>query len=124
MPNFIGNLLFEHLSKFQAYSSSVCKKVESQFFFRKGILQIKWVSFYNLNVFFMTNLICPLLSFMFNFIHSSSTFLVQETASKKKTGRIILIHTWLDTLLHKQQISKIKHNSPDSIQKHVEELIC
>ena len=39
----------------------------------------------------MTNLICPLLSFMFNFIHSSSTFLVQETASKKKTGRINLI---------------------------------
>ena len=64
----------------------------------------------------MTNLICQLLPFMFNFIHSSSTFLVQETASKKKTGRINLINTWL-ALLHKQHISKIKHNSPDSIQK-------
>ena len=31
MPNLIGNLLFEHLDKFQAYSSSVCKKVEFQF---------------------------------------------------------------------------------------------
>ena len=76
MPNLIGNLLFEHLDKFQAYSPSVCEKGESQFF-RKGIVQIKWVS-YNLNVFFMTNLICPLLSFMFNFVHSCSTFLVQE----------------------------------------------
>ena len=117
MPNLLGKLLFEHLDKFQAYSSSACEKVEF------GILQIKWVFFYNLNVFFMTNLICPLLSFMFNFIHSSSTFLVQETASKKKTGRINLINTWL-ALLHKQHISKIKHNSPDSIQKCVDELIC
>ena len=32
--------------------------------FRKGILQIKWVSFYNLNVIFMTSLIFP-----FIFIH-------------------------------------------------------
>ena len=69
----------------------------------------------------MTNLIYPLLSFMFNFVHSSSTFLVQETASKKKTGRINLINTWLALLQH---ISKIKHNSPDSIQKYVDELIC
>ena len=102
MPNLIGNLLFEHLDKFQAYSSSVCEKVESHFFFRKEILQIKWVSFYSLNVFFMTNLICPLLSFMFNFIHSSLTFLVQETASKKKTGRINLINMWR-ALLHKER---------------------
>ena len=64
MPNLISNLLFEDLDKFQVYSSSVCEKGE--IFFRKGILQIKWVSFYNLNVFFMTNLICSLLSFMFN----------------------------------------------------------
>ena len=99
----------------------VCKKVESNFF-RKAILQIKWVAFYNLNVFFMTNLICPLLSFMFNFIHSSSTFLVQEAASKKKTGRIDLINTWL-AVLRKQHISKIKHNTPDSIQKCIDELI-
>ena len=31
MPNLIGNLLFEHLDKFQAYSSSVCEKGEFQF---------------------------------------------------------------------------------------------
>ena len=85
-PQLFGNLLFGHLDKLQAYSSSVCEKVESQ---------IKWVSFYNLNVFSMTNLICPLLSCMFNFIRSSSTFLVQETASKKKTDIINLINTWL-----------------------------
>ena len=123
MPNLIGNLLFEYFDRFQAYSSSVCEKVESQFFLEKEFLQIKWVSFYNLDVFFMSNLICPLLSFMFNFIHSSSTFLVQEAVSKKKTGRINLINTWL-ALLHKQHISKIKLNSPDSIQKCVDELIC
>ena len=71
----------------------------------------------------MTNLIFPLLSFMFNFIHSNSTFLVQETASKKKTGRINLRNTRL-ALLHKQHyISKSKHNSPDSIQKCVDKLI-
>ena len=35
MPNFSGNLLFEHLDKFQAYSSSVCEKAESQFFLEK-----------------------------------------------------------------------------------------
>ena len=65
------------------------------FFFRKGILQKKWISFYKLNLFFMTNLIFPLLPFMLNFFHSSSIFLVQETVSKRKTGRINLINTWL-----------------------------
>ena len=40
----------------------------------------------------MTNLIFPLLSFMLKFFHTSSTFLVQETASQKKTGRINLIN--------------------------------
>ena len=60
--------------------------------FRRGILQIKWVSFYNLNVFFLTNLTFPILSFMFNFLNSCSTFLVQETASKNKTGRSNLIN--------------------------------
>ena len=39
----------------------------------------------------MTSLICLLLPFMFNIRHSDSTFLVQETSSKKKTGRINLI---------------------------------
>ena len=71
----------------------------------------------------MTNLIRPLSSFMFNFIHLWSTFLVQETVSKKKTCRINLINMWL-ALPHKQRISKIKHNSQDSIQKCVDELIC
>ena len=71
----------------------------------------------------MTNLVCPLLSFMFNLNYSSSTFLVQETASEKKTGRINLTNTW-PALLHKQHISMIKHDSPDSIQTNVDELIC
>ena len=31
MPNLNGNLLFEHLDKFQAYSFSACEKVEFQF---------------------------------------------------------------------------------------------
>ena len=31
MPNLIGNLLFEHLDKFQQQSSPVCEKVEFQF---------------------------------------------------------------------------------------------
>ena len=35
MPNLIGNLLFEYLDKSQAYISSVCEKVESQFFLEK-----------------------------------------------------------------------------------------
>ena len=35
MPNLIGNLLFEHLDIFQAHSSSVYEKVESQFFLEK-----------------------------------------------------------------------------------------
>ena len=65
------------------------------FFFRKGILQKKWISFYKLNLFFMTNLIFPLLPFMLNFFHFFSIFLVQETVSKRKTGRINLINTWL-----------------------------
>ena len=44
----------------------------------------------------MANLICTLLPFMFNVFHSSSTFLVQEAASKKKkTRRINLINMWL-----------------------------
>ena len=89
MPNLIGNLLFQHLNKFQTYSSSVCEKVESQFFLRKGIFQIKWVSFYTLNVFFMTNIICPLLSFMFNIIYSWSTSLVQEQSQKRRLVELI-----------------------------------
>ena len=83
MPNLLGKLLFEHLDKFQAYSFSACEKVEF------GILQIKWVFFYNLNVFFMTNLICSLLSFMFKFIHSCSTFLVQEQPQKRRLVELI-----------------------------------
>ena len=35
MPNLTGNLLFEHLDKFQAYSSSVSEKAESHFFLEK-----------------------------------------------------------------------------------------
>ena len=32
MPNLTGNLIFEHLDKFQAYTFSVSEKAESQFF--------------------------------------------------------------------------------------------
>ena len=35
MSNLIGNPLFEHLGKLQAYSSSVCEKVEFQLFLEK-----------------------------------------------------------------------------------------
>ena len=35
MPNLIDNLLFEHFDKFQAYSSSVCEKVETKIFLEK-----------------------------------------------------------------------------------------
>ena len=56
-----------------------------------------------------------LYSFMFNILGT-------RTASKKKTGRINLINAWL-ALLRKQHISKITHNSPDSIQKCVDKLI-
>ena len=124
MLNLIANLLFEYLDKFQAYSTNFRHIIlQSATEFNPIFLEMKLVSLYNLNVFFMTNLICLLLSFRFNFIYSSSTFLLRETASKMRTGRINLINTWL-ALLHKQHISKIKHNSPDSIQKYVDELIC
>ena len=89
MPNLIGNLLFEYFDRFQAYSSSVCEKVESQFFLEKEFLQIKWVSFYNLDVFFMSNLICPLLSFMFNFIHSNSTSWYKKQPQKRRLVALI-----------------------------------
>ena len=132
MPNLTGNLLFEHLDKFQAYTTNFrhillqsARKLNPNLpiLFRWGILQIKWVSFYSLNVFFMTNLICPLLSFMFNFIHSSATFWYKKQPQKRRLVELILTNTWL-ALLHKQHISKIKHNSPDSIQINVDELIC
>ena len=91
MPNLIDNLLFEHFDKFQAYSPSVCENVESKFFLENEFCRS--LSFYNLSLFLMTNLISPLLALMSNFINSSLTFLVQETAWKKKTGRINLINT-------------------------------
>ena len=96
MLNLIGNLLFEYLDKFQAYTTNFRHIIlQSATKFNPIFLEMKLVSLYNLNVFFMTILICLLLPFMFNFIHSSSTFLVHETASKMRTGRINLINTWL-----------------------------
>ena len=83
-------------------------------FFRKGILQIKWVSFYNLNFIFKTNLIFLLLSFMFNFFHPCSTYSVQFKLTQIFYGS----SPW------KKRISEIKHSSLDSIQKCVDELIC
>ena len=76
------------LTNFRHMVLQPARKLNPNFFFRKLILLIKWVPFYNLNVILMTNLIFPLMSFMFNFFHSCSTFSVQETASKKKAGRI------------------------------------
>ena len=47
MPNLIGNLPFEYLDKFQHIVLQFARKLNPNFF-RKGILQIKWVSFYDL----------------------------------------------------------------------------
>ena len=80
---------FNILTNFRHVALQSARKLNPNCFFRKNILQIKWVSFYNLNVIFMTNLIFPLLSFMFNFFHSCSTFLVQERASKRRLVELI-----------------------------------
>ena len=102
MPNLIANLLFEHLDKFQAYSSSVCKKVEFQFFLEKEfcnkmgiVLQFKRL-FHDQSYLFVIVIHVQLYSFMFKILGT-------RTTSKKKTGRINLINTWLP-LLYKQHI--------------------
>ena len=97
MPNLIGNLLFEHLDKFQAYSSSVCKKVEFQFLKRNfankmGILQFKRL-FHDQSYLPVIVIHVQLRSFLFNILGT-------RIASKKKAGRVNLINTWL-ALLHK-----------------------
>ena len=43
----------------------------------------------------MNNLIFPLFSLMFNFFQSCSIFLVQESVSKEKAGRINLINKYV-----------------------------
>ena len=102
MSNLIANLLFEHLDKFQAYSSSVCEKVERTFANKMGILlQFKRL-FHDQSCLFVIVIHVQLYSFMFN---------IHKNRPKKKTGRINLINTWL-VILHKQHIQKIKHNSP------------
>ena len=35
LAQLLDNVLFEYFDKFQAYKSSVCEKVESQFFLEK-----------------------------------------------------------------------------------------
>ena len=71
---------------------------------------------------------------IFRYFHSYSILLLQETVSKKNAGRIDMINAYLIlisnllkyflALLHQKQISKIKHSSPDFIQKCIEKLIC
>ena len=121
------------LTNFRHIVLQSARKLNSQVFQERNFAN-KMVSFHNLNVIFVTNLIFPLLSSMFNFFHSCSTFLVQETASKKKTGRIDLINTLLMLIskllkiftapLQEKHITKINRSLPDSIQKCVDELIC
>ena len=73
MPNLIGNLLFEHLDKFQAYGSSVCEKVEFQFLKRNfankmGILlQFKRL-FHDQSYLSVIVIHVQLYSFMFNIL--------------------------------------------------------
>ena len=59
-----------------------------------------------------------ILNFVFQFIKN-----MKWHFGYTDSGRNNLINTWL-ALLHKQLISKTKHNSPDSIHKCVDELIC
>ena len=83
MPNLIGNLLFEHLDKFQAYSSSACEKVEFQFLKRNfankmGILlQFKRL-FHDQSYLSVIVIHVQLFSFKFNVQHSSSNSLKKE----------------------------------------------
>ena len=61
------------LTNFSRYIvfQSASRKLNPKFF-RKWILWIKWVSFNNLNVIFMTNIVFPLLSFMLNILGRKS----------------------------------------------------
>ena len=83
MPNLIGNLLFEHLDKFQAYGSPVCEKVEFQFLKRNfankmGILlQFKRL-FHDQSYLPVIVIHVQLFSFKFNVQHSSSNSLKKE----------------------------------------------
>ena len=142
MPNLIKNLkealtitflvicFLNILTNFKHIVLQSARKL-NRIFFRKGILQIKWVS-YNLTSFSWSILFIihdQLFSFKFNVLRTRN-----RTALKKKTGRINLINTWLiitSSLLKylrhfsmKQHILKIKHSSPDSIQKCLDEVVC
>ena len=142
MPNLIKNLkealtitflvicFLNILTNFKHIVLQSARKL-NRIFFRKGILQIKWVS-HNLMSFSWSILFIihdQLFSFKFNVLRTRN-----RTALKKKTGRINLINTWLiitSSLLKylrhfsmKQHILKIKHSSPDSIQKCLDEVVC
>ena len=128
----LRNLLLKHFGKFQASSSSIYEKVDSQFFlktnFANNMRVFLQVKHYVHEKFFFFRYCLSCSTF---FVHvQSSKFLLHETAwKKKKNVTINLINTWLiliSSLLRyfTPLIWKIKHGSPDSIQKYFDELIC
>ena len=123
MLNLIGNL-HEHLNKFQTYrhiALESARKLNPLFFFflKRNFANKMGILLHFKRLFHDQSYLSVIVIHVQ--LYSSLTFLVQETASKKKTGRINLTNTWQALLQH---ISKIKHNSPDSIQKNLDELIC
>ena len=118
MPDLIGNILknFRHAILHSA------RKLNANFF-RKGIFGNKMGILLQFKRLFHEQSYLSIIVIHVQLYSFKFSVLVQETGSKKKTGNINLINTWL-ALLHKQHISKIKLNSPDSIQKCVDELIC
>ena len=57
----------------------------------------------------MANVTFPLLSLMFNFFQSCSIFLVQESVSKKKAGRINVINKYVAS--SNTKLTQIFHGS-------------
>ena len=109
MPNLTGNLLFEHLDKFQAYTTN----------FRHILLQstreLNPNSFQKINFanktgillqfkrlfhdqYYLSVIVIHVQLYLFKF-----NFLGTRNSLKKKAGRINLTNTWL-ALLHKQQL--------------------
>ena len=75
-PQLLGNLLFEHSDKFQAYNSSIYQKVESNILEKEFC--IKMSIFLQFKRLFMTNLIFLLLLFMFNVVNIGTNCLKKE----------------------------------------------
>ena len=118
MPNLIGNIL----KNFRDTVLHSARKLNANFF-RKGIFGNKMGILLQFKCLFHEQSYSSIIVIHVQLYSFKFSVLVQETGPKKKTGNINLINTWL-ALLHKQHISKIKLNSPDSIQKCVDELIC